>query len=92
MNGVELVKNYGENDLLRNSFFDLANRVFGLPFQKYYEAGSWGEEYMPFSLADEGKIIANVFFFLSRTASQKNEPIILLRCFLTDFCLTGKIK
>ncbi|GHH99311.1 GNAT family N-acetyltransferase [Neobacillus kokaensis] len=57
---LQFIKNYKENDQYRESFFELANSVFGLNFASWYENGFWGDRYVPFSYADGKKIVANV--------------------------------
>ncbi|KAB2333297.1 GNAT family N-acetyltransferase [Cytobacillus depressus] len=60
MTNLNLIKNYQENEKMRNSFFDLATQVFGIHFHSWYEHGFWTEKYIPYSLAAGNKIIANV--------------------------------
>lgn len=55
-----LVKNYRNNDALRLSFNELAQKTFGLDFEDWYQNGYWGNNYNPYSIADDGKIVANV--------------------------------
>ncbi|WLR54977.1 GNAT family N-acetyltransferase [Mesobacillus subterraneus] len=57
---MKLVSHYRENEVLRDSFFQLATDIFGLDFKSWNEHGYWGKEYIPFSFADGDKIIANV--------------------------------
>lgn len=54
------IKNYKNNDELRNSFFELALKTYSLDFQDWYNKGYWGEQYIPYSIEDNGKVIANV--------------------------------
>ena len=44
---------------LRRSFFALAEEVFGLSFESWYENGYWTGNYLPYALADGGKVVAN---------------------------------
>lgn len=55
-----LVKNYNNNDALRLSFNELARKTFGLDFEDWYQNGYWGDNYNPYSIVDDGKIVANV--------------------------------
>lgn len=59
-NGLKLVKAYQDNDKLRLSFNELAWKTFGLDFEDWYQNGFWGEAYIPYSISDGGKIVANV--------------------------------
>lgn len=54
------IKNYRSNDALRASFNELAEKTFDLNFEDWYQNGYWGENYIPYSLVDDGKVIANV--------------------------------
>lgn len=59
-NGLKLVKAYQNNEKLRLSFNELARKTFGLDFEDWYQNGFWGEAYIPYSISDNGKIVANV--------------------------------
>jgi predicted GNAT family N-acyltransferase len=54
------VTDYKENNILRNSFNELTEKTFGFNFIQWFNSGFWGEKYIPCSLADGEKIIANV--------------------------------
>ena len=56
----QFIKDYKENEELRNSFFELTHSVFGLDLKSWYEKGYWGSRYIPFSYALDNQIIANV--------------------------------
>ncbi|MCI8623076.1 MAG: GNAT family N-acetyltransferase [Provencibacterium sp.] len=45
---------------IRSSFFHLAQKVFGLSFEGWYEAGYWSESYQPYAWVEEGRVVANV--------------------------------
>jgi len=55
-----LVSDYKENKELRESFFELALSIFNIDFKPWYEAGYWSDIYRPYSIVDEGKVVANV--------------------------------
>ncbi len=57
---MELIKNYRDNEMLRKSFNALAMKTYGLDFEDWYQNGYWGEAYTPYSIVEEGKIVANV--------------------------------
>lgn len=52
--------NYKDNEHLRKSFNDLAQKTFGIDFEEWYQEGYWGEGYIAYSLIDDGKVVANV--------------------------------
>ncbi len=54
------VQGYRDNDKLRNSFNELAKKTFGIDFTEWYSNGFWGDKYIPYSLVDGDRVIANV--------------------------------
>lgn len=56
----EFVKNYRNNDRLRASFNELTEKTFGLNFEGWYQNGFWTDNYEPYSIVENGKVIANV--------------------------------
>lgn len=57
---TEIIKNYRNNAALRHSFNTLAEKTFGLYFEAWYQNGFWGDDYNPYSVVMDGRIIANV--------------------------------
>lgn len=49
-----------ENDTLRASFNELTRQTFGFDFVGWYEAGQWGDFYIPHVLLDGDKVVSNV--------------------------------
>lgn len=60
MNNLEIIYNYKENDELRLSFNQLANSVFGIDFENYYQSGFWKDRYLCYSYLDNNKVVSNV--------------------------------
>lgn len=56
----ELKKDYEDDKVLRHSFNALAGQTFGLDFEDWYENGYWRENYIPYSMVQDGKVVANV--------------------------------
>ncbi|WP_434302902.1 GNAT family N-acetyltransferase [Clostridium botulinum] len=54
-----LTSNIKDNDTLRRSYNSLAEKTFGLSFEEFYQNGYWTDKYIPYSLVDNGKVIAN---------------------------------
>ncbi|WP_019850852.1 GNAT family N-acetyltransferase [Desulfitobacterium sp. PCE1] len=54
-----LTSNIKDNDTLRHSYNSLAEKTFGLSFEEFYQNGYWTDKYIPYSLVDNGKVIAN---------------------------------
>lgn len=57
---VELTVDYRNNDKLRNSLCDLAGTTFGIDLASWYEAGFWQGDYIPYSIAEDDRIISNI--------------------------------
>ncbi len=55
-----IVKDYRNDDKLRQSFNELAGNVFGLNFEYWYQSGFWGDNYNPYSIVMDDKVVANV--------------------------------
>jgi predicted GNAT family N-acyltransferase len=60
MRELKLVKGYKNDDVLRNSFNELANQIFGINFECWYQKGYWTEKYEPYSFVDKNKVVANI--------------------------------
>ena len=54
------VKDYRNNGKLRVKLDNLTDKTYGFNFKEWYEAGYWGEGYIPYSLLDGDKLVANV--------------------------------
>lgn len=57
---MEIIKHYRYDEALRRSFNALAEATFGLNFENWYQMGYWGDNYDPYSIVLDGKIVANV--------------------------------
>ena len=55
-----IVKHYRQDDALRKSFNELAQKTFGIDFEPWYQRGFWSDRYDPYSVIEDGKVIANV--------------------------------
>lgn len=56
----QVIRNYKDNEDLRASFNQLSKEIFGLTFESWYQNGFWNDKYIPYSIAENGKVIANV--------------------------------
>ncbi|PJJ26862.1 GNAT family N-acetyltransferase [Lacrimispora celerecrescens] len=74
-----------EDDALRHSYNSLAEKTFGLSFEDFYQNGYWTDKYIPYSLIDDGKVIANasVNIFKSRY-NGKEKRCIQIGTVMTD--------
>ncbi len=58
---MTIEKNYRDNEFLRNSFNELAGKVFGgLNFEDWYRNGFWNDNYIPYSIVIDGKVVSNI--------------------------------
>ena len=54
-------KNYRDDKVLRNKFFEFMGTVFpSADFREWFDMGFWSDEFIQFSLLENGKIISNV--------------------------------
>lgn len=56
----EIVKSIRDDGNLRRSFNELAKKTFDLDFEDWYQNGFWGDNYIPYSMVMDGKVVANV--------------------------------
>lgn len=57
---MKIIKHYRDDAELRRSFNALAETTFGLNFENWYQMGYWTDNYNPYSIVMDGKIVANV--------------------------------
>ncbi|MGD8189600.1 GNAT family N-acetyltransferase [Brevibacillus ginsengisoli] len=57
---LQLIKGFQKNEPLRKSFNELAEGIFGLNFEQWYQQGYWTDKYVPYSFVLNDQIIANV--------------------------------
>lgn len=57
---MQILHSYRENEELRRSFNELATKVFGLNFEGWYQNGFWKDNYDPYSVVEDGKVVANI--------------------------------
>ncbi len=57
---MEIRHAYRDNKELRDSFNELADKVFGLDFEGWYQNGFWKDAYDPYSVIEDGKVVSNI--------------------------------
>ncbi len=57
---ITIEKRIRQTPSLRADFFELTRTVFGLDFEKWYQAGDWTDRYLPYAAAVDGTLVANV--------------------------------
>jgi len=60
MEELIFAKDYKRNDALRKSFSELATETFGIHFEEWYQKGFWDKRYIPYSLVQGNRVVANV--------------------------------
>ena len=73
----EIIKGCQGNDGLRNSFNTLATEIFRLNFEDWYQNGFWGENYIPYSIVIDEKIVANVSVNITNMRFEGNEKRLI---------------
>lgn len=56
----DFIADYKDNDMLRNGFNKLAEKTFAFNLEDWYRNGFWGDNYIPYSIMDGNKIVANI--------------------------------
>ncbi|MCI8478673.1 MAG: GNAT family N-acetyltransferase [Oscillospiraceae bacterium] len=51
---------YQDDKTLRGSFDALAQQTFGFSFEAWYRSGNWTDRYRPYSLLQNGQVVANI--------------------------------
>ena len=57
---MEIVTGYRVDDKLRKSLGDLAKRTFGIDLCGWYDNGFWQNDYIPYSVIEDGRIVSNI--------------------------------
>ncbi|MBQ8278463.1 MAG: GNAT family N-acetyltransferase [Roseburia sp.] len=74
-----------DNDTLRDSFNELTRQTFGFDFVGWYEAGQWGDFYIPHVLLDGEKVVSNVSVNIMQFDAQgEKKNYIQLGTVMTD--------
>lgn len=79
------------NDVLRESFNELTRKTFGFDFTGWYEAGHWGELYIPHVMLDGNQVVSNVSVNLMQfDVGGVKKYYIQLGTVMTDFAYGGQ--
>lgn len=80
INGKEYMFTYEvrNNSSVRQSFNELAKKVFGIDFESWYQNGFWKEEYIPYVLIDGDSVVASVSVNIIHT-NYKNEERVFIQ-------------
>ena len=84
-NDYTFFKGYQNDNQRRAAFNDLSKKTFGLSFEEWYQSGYWKEKYIPYTLFDGDKAIANVSVNIMEFSSLgENKHYIQLGTVMTD--------
>ena len=87
----EFVSNYKDNQRIRESFNELTEKTYGFNFRKWFDNGYWGNKYIPYSLLDGDKVIANVSVnIMDFKVLGEKKRLIQLGTVMTDEGYRGK--
>ncbi len=56
---MKFIKDYFNNDTLRQELNELTRQTYGFDFENWYGAGYWYGDYIPYSYEDNGRILSN---------------------------------
>lgn len=83
----KLVKNYRNDHNLRQRFNELAKKTFGIDFEDWYQNGYWNEKYNPYSIVEDGRVIANVSVNITQMMLDGEQKcLIQLGTVMTEDC------
>ncbi len=57
---MKIITAYKNDEKLRKSFTHLANDTFGIDLEDWYQKGFWTDDYIPYSVVEDGEVVANV--------------------------------
>ena len=57
---MEIRSGYRNDEKLRASLSGLARETFGIDLAGWYDNGFWGDDYIPYSVVEDGEVVANV--------------------------------
>ena len=89
INGKEYIytNEVRNNPFIRQSFNKLAKKIYGLDFEGWYQNEFWKENYIPYVLIDEDKVVSNVSVNIIHTNYRNEEKLFIqLGTVMTDEC------
>lgn len=90
-NEYNFIKDIKENQLVRKSFNQLAQDTYSINFEPWYQSGYWGDDYIPYVLLHEDKVVSNVSVNIINTRWEKQtKRYIQLGTVMTDKEYRGK--
>lgn len=59
-NSYHFIKDFKHDEVLRKSFNAMTETHFGFSLEDWYQAGYWGDYYVPYALIDGKEVVSNV--------------------------------
>lgn len=85
-----LLYGYQKDTKLRHSFNQLVEQVFHFSFEDWYQLGYWNEKYIPYTLFDDEKAVANVSInLMDFDHLGKNKHYLQIGTVMTDEAYRG---
>ena len=76
-----------KNPSIRHSFNELAKKIYGIDFECWCQNGFWEDNYIPYVLIDEDKVVSNVSVNIIHTNYRNEEKLFIqLGTVMTDEC------
>lgn len=73
------------NFSVRQSFDELAKKIFGIDFESWYKNGFWEEDYIPYVLMDGDTVVSNISVNIIHTNYRNEERLFIqLGTVMTD--------
>lgn len=86
-----MVNEFRENEGIREAFYDLPNKTFGVDFKTWYEEGYWQEQYNPYCLMKDGRVVSSVGVYSQKFLWNGEEKhLIQLGGVVTDKAYRGR--
>ncbi len=78
-------KDIKNNEIYRNSFFNLAKEIFEIDLENWYKNSHWDDNYIAYSLIHDDKVVANVSVNIMHTIyNDENNRFIQIGTVMTD--------
>lgn len=86
-----LLTDYRKQDKYRIALNALVKSIFGISFEDWYQSGYWNEKYIPYTLFDQDKAVANASInIMDFNVFGKRQRYIQIGTVLTDEKYRGK--
>lgn len=89
--GYKLTDRVKENKKIRLSFDSLSQSIFDISFEEWYQNGYWTDQYIPYALLDDEKVVSNISVNIIDTIwKNQKKRYIQLGTVMTDKAYRGQ--